>query len=146
MMGLSVVASLFALRLKGVLGLPGILLLAFGMQIALIAMLTLTQSWLAIAVLFLRIVPDALSRPYKMGRIQPLLEDAARATYVSFQNLCGKLLFAGSLLLASVSSTDVAALPYSDIRMILGYYVAAGLVVWIALALTARRAGVAPKA
>ena len=92
MMGLSVVASLFALRLKGVLGLPGILLLAFGMQIALIAVLTLTQSWLAIAVLFLRIVPDALSRPYKMGRIQPLLEDAARATYVSFQNLCGNCL------------------------------------------------------
>ena len=145
MMGLSVVASLFALRLKDRLGLPGILLLAFGMQIGLIAVLTLTQSWLAIAVLFLRIVPDALSRPFIMGRIQPLLEDAVRATYVSFQNLCGKLLFAGSLLLASVSASDVGALPYGDIRMILGWYVAAGLVVWITLALSARRAGVAAK-
>lgn len=145
MMGLSVVASLFALRLKAVLGLPGILLLAFGMQIGLITVLTLTQSWLAIAVLFLRIVPDALSHPFKMGRIQPLLEDAVRATYVSVQNLCGKLLFAGSLLLAAGSAADVAALPYADIRMILGRYVAAGLAVWVLLALTVRRAGVSPK-
>ncbi len=144
MMGLSFVASLFALRLKGRLGLPGILLLAFGMQIALITVLTLTQSWLAIAVLFLRIVPDALSHPFKMGRIQPLLEDAARATYVSFQSLCGKLLFAGSLVLASVSASEVSVMPYSDIRLILGWYVAAGVIVWLALALTAGRAGVAP--
>jgi uncharacterized membrane protein YgdD (TMEM256/DUF423 family) len=115
------------------------------MQIGLIAVLTLTQSWLAIAVLFLRIVPDALSHPFKMGRIQPLLEDAARATFVSFQSLCGKLLFAGSLLLASVSASDVSAMPYADIRMILGWYVAAGIVVWLLLALSARRAGVAPQ-
>ncbi|MGB3244553.1 MAG: MFS transporter [Sulfitobacter sp.] len=144
MMGLSVVASLFALRLRGVIGLSRILLLAFGMQITLIAVLTLTQSWLAIAVLLLRIVPDALSHPFKMGRIQPLLEDRARATYVSFQSLCGKLLFAGSLLIASASASDVAMMPYADIRSILGWYVAAGLAVWAVLALTARRAGVTP--
>lgn len=138
MMWLSVVASLFALQLRGALGLAGILLLAFGMQIALIAVLTLTQSWLAIAVLFLRIVPDALSRPFIIGRIQPLLEDTARATYLSFQSLCGKLLFAGSLLLASTSAQDVGAMPYEDIRLILGWYVAAGLVAWITLAARAR--------
>jgi MFS family permease len=143
MMGLSVVASLFALRLRDALGLTGILLLAFGMQIALIGVLTLTQSWLAIAVLFFRIVPDALSHPFKMGRIQPLLEDSARATYVSFQSLCGKLVFAGSLLLAATSAQDVALMPYADIRSILGWYVAAGVLVWTTLALTARRAGVA---
>ncbi len=138
MMWLSVVASLFAMRLRAALGLAGILLLAFGMQIALIAVLTLTQSWLAIAVLFLRIVPDALSRPFIIGRIQPLLEDAARATYLSFQSLCGKLLFAGSLLLASTSAQDVGAMPYDDIRMILGWYVAAGLVAWTLLAVRVR--------
>lgn len=146
MMGLSAVASLFALKLKGRIGLTNILLLAFGMQIGLIAVLTWTQSWLAIAVLFLRIVPDALSHPFKMGRIQPLLRDEVRATYVSVQSLAGKLAFSVSLLMAAGAASDVAALPYSDIRMILGWYVAAGLVVWTALALSARRAGVNPKA
>ena len=142
MMGLSVVASLFAFPLRKTLGLTGILLLAFGMQIALIAVLTITQSWLAIAVLFLRIVPDALSHPFKMGRIQPLLQDAVRATYVSFQSLCGKLLFAASLLIAAGSTTDVAAMPYGEIRGILFWYVVVGAAMWLALALSARRAGV----
>ena len=144
MMGLSVVASFFAVWLRGRIGLVRILLLAFGMQIGLIAVLTLTQSWLAIAVLFLRIVPDALSHPFKMGRIQPLLRNEVRATYVSLQGLAGKLVFSVSLLMAAGAASDVAALPYADIRMILGWYVGAGILVWTALALTAKRAGVNP--
>lgn len=144
MMGLSVVASMFALRLKGRLGLTGILLLAFGMQIGLISVLTLTQSWLAIGVLFLRIVPDALSRPFEMGRIQPLLPDSVRATYVSMQSLAGKLVFSLSLLMAAGAASDVTALPYSDIRFILGWYVAAGVAIWLLLRMTAKRAGVDP--
>ena len=104
----------------------------------------LTDSWLAIAVLFLRIVPDALSHPFKMGRIQPLLRDEVRATYVSLQGLGGKLLFSMSLLMAAGAASDVATLPYADIRMILGWYVAAGALIWAVLALTARRAGVEP--
>ena len=142
MMAMSFLASLFALRLKGQLGLTGILLLAFGMQIGLITVLTLTKSWIAIAVLFLRIVPDALSHPFKMGRIQPLLKDEVRATYVSMQNLAGKLVFAASLFLAAGAASDVAALPYEDIRRILGWYVAAGAVILLGLAVTARRVGV----
>ena len=144
MMGLSVVASLFALRLRGRIGLVPMLLLAFGMQIALIAVLAATQSWLAIAVLFLRIVPDALSRPFKMARIQPLLRDQVRATYVSMQSLAGKLAFSVGLLIAAGSASDVAALPHAEISRILIWFVAIGLVVWAGLALTARRAGVAP--
>ena len=144
MMSLSAVASLYALRLKGRLGLTGILLLAFGMQIGLIAVLALTQSWLAIAVLFLRIVPDALSHPFKMGRIQPLLRDEARATYVSVQSLAGKLVFSISLLIAAGSASNVSALPYADIRFILGWYVTGGVALWLALRLKARRAGVDP--
>ena len=144
MMGLSVVASFFAVWLRGRIGLVRILLLAFGMQIGLIAVLALTQSWLAIAVLFLRIVPDALSHPFKMGRIQPLLRDEVRATYVSLQGLAGKLVFSVSLLLAAGAASDVATLPYDDIRTILGWYTGAGVVIWLALAVTARRAGVNP--
>ncbi|MEW9918187.1 MFS transporter [Marimonas sp. MJW-29] len=144
MMGLSVVASLFALRLRGKIGLTAMLLLAFGMQIALIAVLAVTDSWLAIAVLFLRIVPDALSRPFQMGRIQPLLRDEVRATYVSMQSLAGKLAFSVSLLFAAGSASDVAEMPHGDIQMILGWYVGAGALIWAGLALTAKRAGVEP--
>lgn len=144
MMGLSVVASVYALGLRGQIGLVRILLLAFGLQIALITVLTLTQSWLAIAVLFLRIVPDALSHPFMMGRIQPLLQDAVRATFVSIQNLAGKLVFAVSLLISAGAASDVSAMPYDDIRTILGWYVAVGVAAWLALALTAQRAGVEP--
>lgn len=144
MMGLSVVASLFALGLRGRIGLSRMLLLAFGMQITLIAVLALTDSWLAIAVLFLRIVPDALSKPFTMGRIQPLLGDEVRATYVSLQSLAGKLLFSVSLLVAAGSASDVAEMPHGDIQMILGWYVIAGALIWAGLALTASRAGVNP--
>lgn len=142
MMGLSVAASFFVLRLRGRIGLVGILMLAFGMQIGLIAVLTLTQSWLAIGVLFLRMVPDALSHPFKMGRIQPLLPDTVRATYVSLQNLAGKLVFSVSLLMAAGAASDVAVLPYADIRTILGWYVGVGLAIWLGLMLTARQAGI----
>ncbi|MEM7521686.1 MAG: MFS transporter [Pseudomonadota bacterium] len=144
MMGLSALASIYALGLRKRFGLVRMLLFAFGLQIALIAVLTVTQSWLAIAALFLRIVPDALSHPFKMGRIQPLLQNEVRATFVSMQSLAGKLVFAVSLLLAAGAASDVAALPYADIRMILGWYVAAGGAVWLTLALTARRADVDP--
>ena len=144
MMGLSVFASLYALRLRGILGLTGILLLAFSMQILLVLVLALTQSWLAIAVLFLRIVPDAFSHPFKMGRIHPLLRDEVRATYVSLQSLAGKLVFALSLFVAAGATSDVTTLPYADIRQILGWYITAGAVLWVGLWLTATRAGVEP--
>lgn len=144
MMGVSFLVSLRAMRLRGRIGLTGILLLAFGMQISLITVLTLTQSWLAIAVLLLRIVPDALSHPFKMGRIQPLLRDEVRATYVSMQSLAGKLLFSISLLIAAGSAADVSEMPYEDIRAILAWYVAGGLLIWLGLATTARRAQVEP--
>ena len=144
MMGVSVVASLFALPLRGKIGLTRMLLLAFGMQIALVTLLALTDSWLAIAVLFLRIVPDALSKPFMMGRIQPLLHDEVRATYVSLQSLAGKLAFSVSLLIAAGSASDVAEMPHGDIQMILGWYAMAGLIFWVGLALAARRAGVEP--
>lgn len=146
MMGLSLLASFFALGLRGRMGLVRILLLAFGMQIGLVAVLAVTQSWLAIAVLLLRIVPDALSHPFEMGRIQPLLRDEVRATYVSLQALAGKLVFSISLFASAGAASDVSLLPYADIRMILGWYVAAGILVWLGLVLTARRAGVDPPA
>lgn len=139
MMGISVLASGFAPRLRGRLGLSGIVLLAYGMQIGLIAVLALTNSALAIGFLFLRMVPDALSRPFIMARIQPMLSDDSRATYLSLKSLCARVLFAGSLYLASGTAQDAGTMAYSDIRAVLGWYVLAGVICIAMLYVTARR-------
>ena len=139
MMGISVLASGFAPRLRGRLGLSGIVLLAYGMQIGLIAVLALTNSALAIGFLFLRMVPDALSRPFIMARIQPMLSDDSRATYLSLKSLCARVLFAGSLYLASGTAQDAGTMAYADIRAVLGWYVLAGVICIATLFVTARR-------
>ena len=139
MMGISVLASGFAPRLRGRLGLSGIVLLAYGMQIGLIAVLALTNSALAIGFLFLRMVPDALSRPFIMARIQPMLSDDSRATYLSLKSLCARVLFAGSLYLASGTAQDAGTMAYSDIRAVLGWYVLAGVICIATHYVTARR-------
>ena len=139
MMILSVLVSLVAPRVRHAIGLPVMLLLAFSIQIALIVVLALTNSALAIAFLFLRMVPDSLSRPFIVARIQPELRDETRATYLSLQSFCGRLLFAATLYAASVSTNDVGAMPYSEIRVVLGWYAGLGLVCFGALAFGARR-------
>ena len=142
MMLISVATSLIALRLRRALGLAGVLLLAFGMQIALVAVLALTQSVLAIALLFFRMVPDSLSHAFILARIQPLLEDDSRATYLSLRSFCGRLLFAGSLWLASGAGSATGAMGFDELRLVLGGYALAGVVVFAGLALSARRVAI----
>jgi len=145
MMLVSVVASLFAIRLRQRIGLPAILVLAFGIQIALIATLAVTNSILAIAVLFLRMVPNSLARPFIIARMQPLLSDAGRATFLSVQSFCGRLLFAATLLLASANVPDGSELAYGDIQQTLACYVIAGCIFFAILLATVRRAKIAVK-
>jgi len=128
MMGLSVLASLCAVALRRAIGLPALLLLAFGMQITLIGVLALTPSLFAIAMLFLRMVPDSLARPFMVARMQPLLSDAGRATYLSMQSFVGRLLFAGSLLFVSSRVPTGSTMAHTDISGALGCYTLAGVV------------------
>ncbi|KNG93225.1 MFS transporter [Pseudaestuariivita atlantica] len=144
MMTVSVAASVVAVRLRTRLGLTRLLLLAFGLQIAVAAVLAATNSIIAIAILFLRMVPDSLSRPFLLARVQPLLQSASRATYLSLQGFFGRLFFAASLLVASTGAQTANTLAWEEIRVILGGYVLAGLVCWITLALTARGARLDP--
>ena len=139
MMLLSLTVSLAAPGLRQRLGLAGILLLAFGMQIALIGSLALTDAVAAIAILLLRMVPDSLSKPFITARIQPLLSDGTRATYLSLQSLLGRLLFAGSLAVASLSASDRAAMTYPQIQTVLASYAIAGLAIIAVLAIALRR-------
>jgi MFS family permease len=142
MMVISLAVSLVAVPLRKTLGLPGILLLAFGMQVGLAAALALSNSLFVVALLLLRMVPDSLSQPFILARVQPLLPDGIRATYLSVQSLAGRLLFAGTLSLAATQTTDKTAMPYADMQVILAIYATCGLLALITLALTARRARV----
>ena len=145
MMVLSLAASLVAPRLRARFGLGAMLLLAFGMQIGLSAALALSGSALVIGLLFLRMVPDALSGPFIVARIQPLLTDAGRATFLSVKSLAGRVLFAGSLALAAGSAGGTDALPLADIQRILWAYVAFGIVALAALWATAQRLALEPQ-
>lgn len=138
MMVISVIASLFAKRLRDRIGLMAILLVAFGMQIALSGVLALTNAPIVIAILLLRMVPNAFSRPFIVARIQPELSDDARATYLSLQSLGGRILFATTLFLASLSTQQTGDMAYADLQFILGAYVVLGVICLSALAIFAR--------
>lgn len=142
MMVISVLASLFAPRLRARFGLSAILLLAFAMQIALCGILALSDSVIVIAILFLRMVPDALSRPFLLARVQTLLTNGGRATYLSLQSFCGRLAFAGTLYLVSRALTGPDDMHHPDIQTVLGWSVLVGVVIFAGLALAARRAPV----
>ena len=142
MMLLSVLVSLRAEWLRARLGLVGLVLMAFALQIGLVAVLAVTQSALAIVVLFLRMVPDALSTPFIRARIQPELESQSRATFLSLKSLVGRILFAGSLWLAAGTAGGVDGLAYEEMQPILMAYALVGFLVLAILALAARRVAV----
>lgn len=139
MMLISVASSVIAWRLRRRFGLAATLLSAFGIQIGLITVLALTNSVIAIAFLFLRMVPSSLSTPFVLARIQPELSSDMRATYLSVQSFVGRIALAATLYVASFSSTDVGQMPYEEIRGILVWYVLAGVVAFASLALASRR-------
>lgn len=139
MMLVSVAASGLAPVLRRALGLAAVLLLAFALQIAVTGALALSHSALAIAVLFLRMVPDAFARPFILARIQPMLGNEGRATYLSLQSLVGRLVFAATLWAASMVAPGAQEMDFPALQTVLGAYALAGLAALTALALTARR-------
>ena len=142
MMSLSLGVSLIAPALRRALGLPGILLLALAMQVGLTAALALSNSLIVIALLLLRMVPDSLSSAFMLARIQPLLPDTVRATYLSLQSLAGRVVFSAALTLAALYAPADAAIAYGDMQVILFAFSALGVVLLATLAATVRRAGV----
>ena len=135
MMLLSVLVSLGAPALRKKTRLELMLLFAFGLQIGIAVVLATTNAPWIILVLLLRMVPDALSTPFIVARIQPLLEADSRATFLSLKSLTGRLLFAASLWAAAISTTDAGAMPYEDIQTVLWTYAAFGFASFAALAL-----------
>ena len=146
MMLTSVVASLYAQRLRDQIGLVAILLLAFAMQIGLTGVLALTNAPIVIGILLLRMVPDAFSKPFIIARIQPVLNDDARATYLSLQSLGGRIVFAATLFMASRATDGAGTMAYHELQGILAAYVFVGLACLIGLAVFARRLPIEPAA
>lgn len=139
MMGLSVLVSLVAIRMRIAVGLAGLVLGAFTLQITISGIMALTDSAFVMAALMLRMVPDALTRPFILGRIQPLLPDDNRATWLSLQSFVGRLLFALALIMGAISTTDVGTMPYTDIQSILTVATLIGMMALGGLIFTARR-------
>lgn len=139
MMIVSVGTSHLVPGLRGLMGTSGLLLFAFAMQIWLVGMLALSDAAILIALLFLRMVPSSLAGPLVLARVQPLLHDDSRATYLSVQSLVGRLVFALALYVAAFGATDAAAMSFPEIRVILSVFFAVGVVCLAALALASRR-------
>jgi MFS family permease len=142
MMTLSLAVSLIAPALRRALGLPGILLLALAMQVALTAALALSNSLIVMALLLLRMVPDSLSTAFMLARIQPLLPDTIRATYLSLQSLAGRVVFSAALTLAALYAPADAAIAYPDMQVILMAFTTLGMLLLGLLVATVRKAGV----
>ena len=144
MMLLSVLVSSVALRLRQLIGLPAILLLAFALQIALIAVLSASSSIWAIGFLVFRMIPSSLSTPFILARIQPLLSDTTRATYLSLQSLCGRLFFAVTLWFASSFTSARDQMIHSEIQLVLWGYTGLGVLGILTLFWAATRIQIDP--
>ena len=139
MMLLSVASSWAAPVLRRSFGLFALLLFAFGLQIFLAAGLAYFASGFAIALLLLRKVPDSFAQPFIAARIQPMLKNEVRATYVSIRSLIARLLFAASLALASVQASNVGLMSMGEIQSILAVYALVGVAALVLLAIVGRR-------
>lgn len=138
MMGFSLLVSLAAPRLRARLGLAGILLLAFTVQVGLVGALAASGTFVAIAFLLARMVSDSLSTPFIQAHLQPMLGDEIRATFMSVKSLAGRVVFAISLSLAAVSTTIIDEMPMADIKYILGWYTVAGTALMLVFSWYAR--------
>lgn len=141
MMGVSILTSWMAPGLRARMGLSGILLFSFGLQIAIAVGMAVSASALVIPLLFLRMVPDSFSRPFILARIQPMLPSETRATYLSIKSLAGRILFAVTLFFAATNASQVGEMEHGEIRVILAAYAAFGCVALAGLVVAARGRG-----
>lgn len=145
MMIASLAVSQVAEPMRRAMGLPRILLLAFAMQIGLIAVLSASNAPLVIGLLFLRMVPNAISQPFILARIQPELVSESRATYLSIQSFTGRLLLALSLWIASFAASESGEMSYAEMQPVLAVYAVIGVLVIGGLAALTGRVRIEPE-
>ena len=126
----------YSIRLRDVIGLPGALLLAAGLQTLIIGLMALYIHLFVALFLLLRSSPRALMAAPLNAAVVPRLEAAHRATYLSIQSLLGRLAFSGALMTLSVyagQDTNWAVLSHT-LTLCVGF----ALVGFVMLILTVR--------
>ena len=141
MMVVSLIAGFIAVPLRRRIGIAGSLMLAMIVQVGLIIAMALVTHLAAVALLLVRMVPSALSRPFVLEVIQPRIKSGYRATYLSMQNLVARLAFAGTLLLSSWAVGGIESLNRSGMTLIFGGYGIAGIIVLVVLLASRRQLG-----
>ena len=117
------------------------LLMAFAIQLGLVAVLAFSIHIAAIALLLLRMVPDALAKPLILAGVQPRLESSYRATFLSVQSLLGRLTLAASVLAGSYWLPGEGVFSAPALQALLTVYAAVGLILGALLLISARRRG-----
>ena len=135
MMVMSVLAGKVAPRVNETLGNAGSFLLAKAMQIGLIVAMAFMLHPGVIPLLLLRMVPDALAKPYALALTQPRLESAYRASYLSVQSLLSRFGFSITLTIAALGASGTSNLNPADLALILPWFAAGGVLIWIYLAM-----------
>ena len=139
MTGLSGLASRFSVKVLPALGTVRTLLLSMLLQVLLVsAMAWIVHRGVAVA-LVRRMLPTALSHPALIATVQPRLKSEYRATYLSFQNLSGRLLLSGSIMAGAWAVADTQTLNATAMGTLIPYYAIGGWIVLGALWFTARR-------
>ena len=141
MMLISVAASWATMPLAARFGHKPTLLMAFAIQLGLVAVLAFSIHIAAIALLLLRMVPDALAKPLILAGVQPRLESSYRATFLSVQSLLGRLPLAASVLVGSYWLPGEGVFSAPALQALLTVYAAVGLILGALLLISARRRG-----
>ncbi len=128
--GISMFGGAFAagagVRWQARFGLPLVLIIAAGIQCAIIAGMALLQHVAVLALVFLRNFPSALMHAPSNAIIVPHLVTEQRATYLSLQSLAGRLTFAALLWWLSLSTPAGETLDWDTLSAVLSQSLLAG--------------------
>ncbi len=139
MMGIAAAVSHWSIAVARRLGAGATLLVAIGILVVIIgAMGSVVHAWIMLLIV-LRGVPMALTKPVLVSLTHPRLTGDVRATYLSLQSLAGRLAFSATLVLASLTVTDMGNLSRDGLSDILMAYVACTLLAIPALVVGAIR-------
>ena len=121
------------------LGAARTLLLAQGIQALAIGVLALSLHPLAVCVLLVRSVPQALTQPVLRSELHPRLDGAWRATWFSAQSFVAHCAFGVVLLAASRATSGLERLEGAELQTLLGRFALAALATILVLAALAPR-------
>ncbi len=113
------IGAAFSVRLYNRFGVKNLLLMAFLIQLLIIAGLSLLVSSVLLTLVIFRNTPMAIIHAPVNATIAPRIGSHLRATYLSIQSLSARLLFSGVLFLLSLSIESEYQLDWSSLSLVL---------------------------